>query len=250
MKLGFILFLIVIGLGCRGQKGEIYQQETDLAFTPLSDQCYYSTRSEKQLGGLWHEAFDIEIHKAILVYKSFKYDELINTPYLQETDSTYIVQFKTNYTTYSRNYRCDEDSLFKIDNKDYFYFSVIEFPAISEGVKKERIDLSKHMFQVQILETPSSIKRVYAKNNTSSQEPEFKAGYWSEIHSTKLRNTSRPNPDFINRVEKKLKELGYDIKLDGQLGSDDKNALSKFQKKHNLPIGQLNLETLKQLGLN
>ncbi|MEL6865256.1 MAG: peptidoglycan-binding domain-containing protein, partial [Bacteroidota bacterium] len=46
------------------------------------------------------------------------------------------------------------------------------------------------------------------------------------------------------------KERGYDPgPTDNILGSRTKAALTKFQKDNSLPVGQLDMETLKALGI-
>ncbi|MEO0339773.1 MAG: peptidoglycan-binding domain-containing protein [Bacteroidota bacterium] len=54
----------------------------------------------------------------------------------------------------------------------------------------------------------------------------------------------------IRQIQDALKARGYDPgPLDNLLGTQTKAALVKFQKDNKLPIGNLNLETLKALGV-
>ncbi len=54
----------------------------------------------------------------------------------------------------------------------------------------------------------------------------------------------------IRQIQTALKERGYEPgPLDNILGTQTKAALVQFQKDNNLPIGNLNLETLKALGV-
>ena len=49
-----------------------------------------------------------------------------------------------------------------------------------------------------------------------------------------------------------MKEKGYDIGPAGEdniIGVDTKAALRKYQKDNNLPVGNLDFETLKSLGV-
>ena len=58
--------------------------------------------------------------------------------------------------------------------------------------------------------------------------------------------------DLVRRVQAALKTRGYDIGpagTDNIMGADTKAALVKFQKENSLPIGNLDFETLKALGV-
>ena len=57
--------------------------------------------------------------------------------------------------------------------------------------------------------------------------------------------------DRILSIQKALKSAGYQPgPIDNILGSQTKAALLKYQKDKNLPQGNLNLETLKSLGVS
>jgi len=54
----------------------------------------------------------------------------------------------------------------------------------------------------------------------------------------------------IRQIQSALSSRGYDPgPLDNVLGVRTKSALTKFQKDNNLPVGQLDFETLKALGI-
>jgi Putative peptidoglycan binding domain len=51
-------------------------------------------------------------------------------------------------------------------------------------------------------------------------------------------------------IQKKLAEAGYDAgAIDNVMDTKSKQALTQFQKDHGLPVGNLDLETLKVLGV-
>jgi hypothetical protein len=54
---------------------------------------------------------------------------------------------------------------------------------------------------------------------------------------------------YVRPLQEKLHTLGYDVVIDGVLGRKTKDALLDYQAKHNLPIGQLDLSTMRHLGL-
>jgi hypothetical protein len=58
--------------------------------------------------------------------------------------------------------------------------------------------------------------------------------------------------DLVRRVQSALLAKGYDVGpagVDNVMGSATKSALIKFQKDNSLPIGSLDFETLKALGV-
>jgi hypothetical protein len=56
--------------------------------------------------------------------------------------------------------------------------------------------------------------------------------------------------EYIRPLQEKLHTLGYDIGvIDGILGRKTKEVLLIYQVKNNLPVGQLDFETMKHLGL-
>ncbi len=57
--------------------------------------------------------------------------------------------------------------------------------------------------------------------------------------------------EMVRSVQAALRSRGYDPgPADNVMGSRTKAALVKFQKENNLPVGQLDFETLKALGVN
>ena len=58
-------------------------------------------------------------------------------------------------------------------------------------------------------------------------------------------------PALYRRVQQALNDKGYNVgAVDGIIGAGTKAQLVKFQRDNNLPIGQLDVETLKALGVN
>ncbi len=54
----------------------------------------------------------------------------------------------------------------------------------------------------------------------------------------------------IADIQKALTREGYDAgPIDNQMGGKTKQALVKFQQDKGLPVGNLNMETLKALGV-
>ena len=61
---------------------------------------------------------------------------------------------------------------------------------------------------------------------------------------------SKVTPYTVRQIQAALKSRGYDAgPEDNVMGSRTKSALTQFQKDKGLPVGQLNIETLKALGV-
>lgn len=59
-------------------------------------------------------------------------------------------------------------------------------------------------------------------------------------------------PDLYKRIQQALLDRGYNIgsaKPDGVIGPGTKSALVEFQKDNGLPVGNLDFETLRALGV-
>lgn len=86
---------------------------------------------------------------------------------------------------------------------------------------------------------------------------------WKTYVETKVRNgytkwfevlcVDKVNTSTITQIQKALREEGY-LKYSGtkdkQLDSETKEALKQFQRDFNLPVGNLDLETLAALGVD
>ena len=105
-------------------------------------------------------------------------------------------------------------------------------------VSKQVIDQPARQEQIEI---PATYKKAIHK------ELVRKGGYseWKEILCADKLTASK-----IIAIQKALKDKGYDPgPLDDVFGSQTKAALVKYQQDKNLPEGNLNMETLKSLGV-
>jgi hypothetical protein len=93
--------------------------------------------------------------------------------------------------------------------------------------------------------------QIEAQYTTVSKQVLVKKGgftEWREVVCSANVTTA-----MVTKVQKALLDMGYDIGpagIDNVMGADTKAALTKFQKDKGLPVGQLDLETLKILGVD
>jgi len=114
-----------------------------------------------------------------------------------------------------------------------------EVPADVKITTRKVVDVPARNEKIEI---PATYKSLMKKSLTS------KGGYqeWKEVLCADKLNEQR-----ILAIQKALKTEGYDPgPFDNMFGAKTKEALIKFQQDKGLPVGNLNLETLKVLGVN
>jgi restriction endonuclease Mrr len=68
---------------------------------------------------------------------------------------------------------------------------------------------------------------------------------------TEILCAAKTSDATVKSVQRALKAKGYDVgPVDGVMGVRTQAILKKYQQEFNLPIGNLNIETLKSLGVN
>lgn len=133
---------------------------------------------------------------------------------------------------------------------------VIVKPAHEKWVKKS-VDGDTDEMVWCLVNVPTEVKKILVvKDITQTNEYEtqtFKIKEiadaneyldWKEIICEDDITTS-----LINQVQEKLKGLGYDIVVNGTFDEATKQILYEYQGGNDLPIGNLNMETVKALSL-
>ena len=104
---------------------------------------------------------------------------------------------------------------------------------------------------VRKLVTPATTKtiEVPAEYTTVTKRLLVKKGGFTEWREVLCSENVTPN--LILQIQRALKERGYDSgAVDGVLGSRTKSAMIQFQNDKGLPIGQMDMQTLQQLGVS
>jgi hypothetical protein len=117
--------------------------------------------------------------------------------------------------------------------------TTIDIPATIKVVPRKVIDVPARQEKEDV---PATYKTIMKKNLVK------KGGFqeWHEILCSQDLTSDR-----IMRIQTSLKNEGYDPGvIDNKFGPKTKEALLKFQQDKGLPIGNLNMETLKALGVN
>ena len=116
---------------------------------------------------------------------------------------------------------------------------VIEIPAEYKNIKKT----------VLVKPAETKVTDIPAQYRTVSNRRLVKPGGFSEWREVLCQN--KINAVKIREIQAALKSRGYDPgPVDNIMGKQTKSALVKYQKDNGLPIGQLDFETLKSLGVS
>ncbi len=74
----------------------------------------------------------------------------------------------------------------------------------------------------------------------------LKKGNWSQRREIFSTGCGRQTP-LIKNIQQRLKDLGYDVDVNNRMETKTKAALTLFQKQNGLPVGQLDMRTIKML---
>jgi hypothetical protein len=114
----------------------------------------------------------------------------------------------------------------------------VEVPAVTKVVPRKKLVYSSYENKI---ETPPTYKTIMKKVLVA------KGGYqeWKEVLCEQQITDTK-----VAQIQKALNREGYDAgPADNQMGGKTKQALMKFQQDKGLPVGNLNIETLKALGI-
>jgi len=118
-------------------------------------------------------------------------------------------------------------------------------------IQVEAIDATFGSVSKRVLKTPASTRTIDipAEYTTITKRNLVKKGGFTEWREVLC--PENVTGYTTRQIQQALKDRGYDPgPLDNSMGSRTKAALAKFQKDNGLPVGNLNFETLKALGVS
>lgn len=134
-------------------------------------------------------------------------------------------------------------------------------PAVYKTVTKQVIDQPARVEEIDIPAEYSTVTKTVLVSPETTREEEIPAEYQDIVERklvkkggytvwTEILCADKTTNDKIYRIQRGLKDAGYDPgPIDGVLGVQTQTALKQYQTDKGLPIGNLNLETLKALGI-
>lgn len=120
-------------------------------------------------------------------------------------------------------------------------YEKVEIPAVYKNFTK-RVLVNSNCLESTTTTTDAKYKTVSEKRLVST------GGYtdWVEILCE-----AKTTDSVVRNVQKALNAKGYAVgSADGIMGIKTRAMLAKYQKENNLPVGNLNMETLKSLGID
>lgn len=115
---------------------------------------------------------------------------------------------------------------------------VVDIPALTKITPRKKLVEPSRENKVEIPATYKTIMKKVLVKKGGFQE-------WKEVVCEQDMTNNK-----IAQIQQALKREGYDPgPVDNEMGGKTKDALIKFQQDKGLPIGNLNMETLKSLGV-
>ncbi|MGF1532738.1 MAG: peptidoglycan-binding protein [Bernardetiaceae bacterium] len=147
------------------------------------------------------------------------------------------------------------------DPRDCRVLCLVEVPAQYRTVTKRVVVEEARTEVVDVPGKYNIVRRKVLAKPARTEEIEIPAEY-KEIETRKLVKVGGLtkwvevvcdkdiNRNLILEVQKALKDKGYDPgPLDGVMGAQTRAALKRFQEENNLPVGNMNKETMRALGI-
>ncbi len=223
--------------------------------------------------------------KTISLNTSQSQSKTQNEEYLRfQIDSLKLELSKLNYSfepgkVYTR---CAMDPVFEtVKSKDKYCIytgknkqqeeiseiNILTKPAFTKWVKKKSSEIcilygkldNQACENWHLKDFPPRYKNIYIVNDTSKIK-EFKTtsidierivkkSYLSEFRENVCPTICPSN--LVGKIQFSLREKGYSLQgaKDNLMDDITKNAIMEFQKKNGLPVGNLNFETLKSMGI-
>jgi peptidoglycan hydrolase-like protein with peptidoglycan-binding domain len=127
--------------------------------------------------------------------------------------------------------------------------SIVAIPASNKSIK---VPAEYSSITKTVVKTAASTAEVDVPEETSSYTITNMSGGGSYAEWVEeILREAQVTTDRIISIQRALKAADYNPgPIDNILGSRTKSALLQYQKDKNLPQGNLNLETLKSLGVS
>lgn len=242
-----LILIWVLSISCATKKVVLKERFDQSAATQEPGKCYYSIRNNEIDEWAFRSPVLLEIEAPIYVkkMKSFNVSELIAE---NPNRSTISILTRKAHVTYrfgsaeleELNYKGDTGYAYCIIEKAAYYKTYHKDSLLVNNIEVEIIEITKPsgIKYFEVVEKPEKIQinQLYLLPGKWSTERELVYG------------TSCP-PNIYLKIKKALIERGFELDETNDVDERMKDALEQFQKQNNLPVGQLDFETLKLLGV-
>jgi len=160
-------------------------------------------------------------------------------PPVYETVSERIMD-KAAHTTWKKG----SGPIQKIDSSTGEIMCLVEIPATYKTISKKVL---KTPASTRSREIPAEYRTVQKYTTVTRQEVVTEGKMdWREI----LCETNA-TPQHVTSIQRALMKAGYNPgSVDGRIGPGTLRAVSAYQRAKGLPVGNLDMQTIKSLGLN
>lgn len=146
------------------------------------------------------------------------------------------------------------------DNDELLEICFREIPAKKDKAvryellnKDLKVEKKKFHYPQRIIVSPQKITIVpkeYENIVVADEETRWmKEGEWTEWHQHEKSNSKRNENQQIKKVQQKLMDKGYDVKITNAMDEKTKKAILEFQTDRGLQKEGLNSATLLELGV-
>ncbi|MBL7784973.1 MAG: peptidoglycan-binding protein [Chitinophagales bacterium] len=125
--------------------------------------------------------------------------------------------------------------------------AVVQNPA---NTREREVAAEYRTITKQVLKSPATTREIEepAQYSTITTKKLVRAGEFTDW--VEVLCDSKTTPSKISQIQDALRAKGYDPgPSDNVLGGKTRAALQQFQKDNNLPVGNLNMETMRALGV-
>lgn len=257
--------VLLAGLGVQAQEASELPQNAEVG------KCYAQCKTPDVYEDVSEKVLVKEASKKIVSIPA-EYKTVVDTIWTQEP-SKRIVTIPAKYRTVTEQVmikpatqkwvegKADPNCL-SADPRDCRVLCLVEVPAQYRTVTKRVVVEDAKTEVVDIPGKYNIVRRKVLAKPARTEEIEIPAEY-KEISTRKLVKVGGLTKwvevvcdkdidrNLILEVQQALKAKGFDPgPLDGVMGPQTREALQRFQEENNLPVGNMNKETMRALGID
>lgn len=266
----FTIFKI-IGFLFLGTFSIMAQDASELPQNAEVGKCYAQCKTPDVYEDVTEKVLTKEASKKIVSIPA-EYKTVVDTIWVQEP-SKKIITIPAKYKTVTEQVmvkpatqkwvegKADPNCL-SADPRDCRVLCLVEVPAQYRTVTKRVVVEEAKTEVVDVPGKYNIVRRKVLAQAARTEEVEIPAEY-KELSTRKLVKVGgltkwvevvckeNINSNLILQVQQALKSKGYDPgPVDGVMGNRTREALRRFQEENNLPVGNMNKETMKALGID
>jgi hypothetical protein len=174
----------------------------------------------------------------------------LNTERVKLLDASMKWRLQKNIDRYVRNHssNCVALCLYEVP-AEYRTVKKLIVKATSHQQRYDDVDtvIFKQVIETKplkktVIDIPPQCEKVFKKLNPHAEYSEWKVF---------IKGDNESWGNIVSAIQRVLTTRGYDVgEIDNIMGAKTKAACIRFQKDNHLPVGNLNIETLRALGLH